>query len=307
MTDEVTRRRHALVACGLPADTPMTRVPSYANETWIGDDVVLRINTRGVGRLAREAALVRRLPRAALHPGILAIGDDGTLEWSLSPRVRGIDLGRAWRTMTDANRERATHELAHALAAVHATPTAGIPDDIEPPHTLPLGPLLDLVDTVAALHGRRPILDHIADFIRARWDAFDDRDTGLVHGDPHLENVLWDGAHVSALLDFEWSRASWIHADLEILLSVSDDPKLFASADHEDSVDPAQYAHLPRWLAAAQPAWFSHPRLGDRLDVLRASRTLGQLTDGDWALRWQHLQEILDGNPAFRQTIKSME
>ena len=49
------------------------------------------------------------------------------------------------------------------------------------------------------------------------------------------------------------SRPSWLHADLEILLAVSDDPKLFASADHEDSVVTADYADIPRWLRAARP------------------------------------------------------
>ena len=305
-TEEASRRRHALAACGLDPDTPMTRASSYANETWVGDEIVLRVNVRGVGRLAREAAIVRRLPPAARHPGIHTIGDDGELEWSVSPRASGIDLGRAWRTMTPAQRERATHALAHALAAVHATPTDGIPDDIEPPHTLPLAPLLELVDVVADARGHRRLLDGIRQLICDRWDAFDGTDTGLVHGDPHLENILWDGEHVSAVVDFEWARPSWIHADLEILLAISDDPKLFASADHEDSVLTIDHADIPRWLCAARPDWFAHPRLLDRLDILHASRTLGHLTEGDSDLRWQHLESLLDGKPSFRKSMTGM-
>jgi aminoglycoside phosphotransferase (APT) family kinase protein len=287
------RRRQALAACGLDPDLPMVRVASYANEVWIGEAVVLRINVRGVGRLAREARIARCLPRAALHPGILAVGDDGSTEWSLAPRIAGVDLGRAWRTLTDAERERATFELAAALAAVHSVSIDGIPDDIEPPHTLPLAPLLRLVDRVAAKHGDHPVLPAIRDFIRARWDAFDAQGIGLVHGDPHLENVLWDGTHVSALLDFEWSRGSWVHCDLEILLAVAEDPKLFASADHEDTVDAHAYAEVPRWLRAAYPTWFAHPRTDDRLAVLRASRALGHLIETDSSIRWRELEAIL--------------
>lgn len=295
------RLRHVLIACGRDPDAPFRRAPSYANEAWVGTDVVVRINYRGVGRLAREAAIAARLPREALHPGILDVGDDGTLEWSLSPRVSGIELGRAWATLTAAERERATHELAAALAAVHATPCDGIADDIDPPHTLPLADLLDLVDDIAAARGHRPLLDAVAAFVRDCWTAFDDRDRGLVHGDPHLENVLWDGTRVSALLDLEWSRPSWIHCDLETLLALAADPAPFAS--DETGVYAADYADVPRWLRAAYPAWFTHPRLLDRLDVLHASRTLGHLLEDDSPLRWQHLQSLVDGDPAYRRAL----
>lgn len=286
------RRRDALVACRLDPELAMTRGESYANEVWIGEDVVLRINFRGVGRLAREARIAARLPRAARYPEILALGDDGEIEWMLARRVAGVDLGRAWQTMSPAHRERAIHELAGALSAVHATPCTDILDDVRGPHTLPLEPLLVLL-------AESPIPDELAEplaeLIHARWSAFDDGDRALAHGDPHLENVLWDGEHVSALLDFEWSRPAWVHADLEILLALADDPALFASADYEHAVDRASYADIPRWLRAACPHWFAHPRLRDRLELLHVSRTLGHFEDGISELRLAHLRSILDG------------
>jgi aminoglycoside phosphotransferase (APT) family kinase protein len=298
---EHDRRRHALKACGLDPDLAMTRGASYANEAWLGDEVVLRVNWRGVGRLAREARIAARVPREAKYPEILAVGDDDELEWMLTRRVPGVDLGRAWAGMSSALRERAIHELARALAAIHATPTDGIPDDIMPPHTLPLDDLLDLFDDVRDIGGDRFTLDAAEAFVRERWDAFDDADRGLVHGDPHLENVVWDGEHVSAVIDLEWSRPSWIHADLEILLAVADHPALFASAEYEHEVIARDYADVPRWLAAAQPAWFAHPRLVDRLEVLFVSRTLGHLIDGNSPIRWRHLQAILDGMSYLRR------
>jgi aminoglycoside phosphotransferase (APT) family kinase protein len=296
MTDAA---RRALIACKLDPETPLVRAASYANETWLADDFVLRVNTRGVGRLAREARIVSRLPREARHPGIRDVGDDGELEWSISPRAAGGDLGRAWPAMSNLQRERAIRELCDALAAVHATPTDGIPDDIDPPHTLPLARLLELVELVALEHNQN--LDDLAAFIIDRWDAFDDADTGLVHGDPHFENVLWEGEHVSALLDFEWSRGSWIHCDLELLLSIADDPNLFASADYTLSRD--AFVEVPQWIRSAQPAWFAHPRLIDRLDVLHASRALGHIVDGHHPIRWQHLRALVDGHPSYRRAL----
>jgi aminoglycoside phosphotransferase (APT) family kinase protein len=176
-------------------------------------------------------------------------------------------------------RERAIHELAATLEALHATPADGLDAaSIAPPHTMPLARLLELIDRLRK-PGRDALLDACAAFVQTRWDAFDDRDRGLAHGDPHLENVLWDGEHVTALLDLEWASPTWLHADLEILLAVAGDPRRYASEDHEASVDRRDYVDVPRWLAAGYPALFAHPRLGDRLAVLRVSRALGLLDD----------------------------
>ncbi len=291
------RRCTALAACGLDPALPMTRAPSYANEVWLGDELVLRINFRGVGRLAREGRIASRVPAEARYPEILAVGHDGEIEWMLTRRLPGIDLGRAWPSLTTAQRERAIHQLAGALAAIHATPCDGIPDDIRPPHTLPLAPLLELIDEVIAPHDRA-IAELATEWTLARWPAFDDADRGLVHGDPHFENVLWDGERVAALLDLEWSRPSWIHADLEILLAVAEMPALFAAEDREHAVVAADYADIPRWLRAARPDWFEHPRLVERLELLFLSRTLGHFEDdpeGGAAFRWEHVAQVLAG------------
>jgi len=208
--------------------------------------------------------------------------------------VPGIDLGRA----SAHERERAIPELAGALAAVHATPCDGIHDDIRPLHPLPLAPLLELIERIRSEGGAREVLDATEAFVCATWDPSDECDVGLAHGDPHLENVLWDGEHVSAVLDLEW-----IHADLEILASVSD-PALFASADYEHEVLAADYAKVPQWLAAAQPGWFSQPRLVDRLKLLHVSRTLGFAEDGPLPeRRWHDLCDVLDGTSAIRRQL----
>jgi len=268
------RRCHALAAAGLP-DAAFARVHSYSNEVWVGEQVVVRVAHLELlggelGRLGREAAIAARLPREARYPEIVAVGRDDAQAWMITRRVPGVQLARAWPALAAAERERATRELAAALAAVHATPCDGIPDDIRPPHTLALAPLLELcAETFPEAH----------EYVQAHWGAFDDADRGLVHGDPHLENVLWHDGHISALLDFEWSRPSWIHCDLEILLAVARDPKPFVAADLEALVDRAQFADVPRWLRAECPQWFAHPRLAERLTVLEISRLLGAIAD----------------------------
>jgi len=54
---------------------------------------------------------------------------------------------------------------------------------------------------------------------------------------------------------------------------------------------------MPRWLAAAYPRWFTHPRLADRLAILHVSRTAEQ---GTSPIRIAHLRAILDGTSHLR-------
>lgn len=287
----------------------MERARSYANEVWVGELVVVRINHVGQlggdpARLLREAVIASRVPPEVRYPEIVSAGGTGEMAWLITRRVRGIELGRAWATMSSRAREHAIRQLAGCLAALHATPCDDVGRDLDPPHTLPLEPMLALVERVIEIGCDPVVCREAAAFVSARWQAFDESGVGLVHGDPHFENVLWDGSRVSALLDFEWSRRSWIDCDLEILLSIAEDPALFAADDYAHEIDRAAYVEVGRWLADAQPGWFAHPRLIDRLEVLHVSRTLGHLeiAPGGAAreLGMTHLRRVLAGASCFR-------
>jgi len=373
---EHERRERVLEIAGVSSRT-WTRVPTYSNEVWLGDDIVVRINANiEQRRLAREAKLVAKVSAAAKYPALVGWGSDAEMEWTITQRVRGISLGHAWPRMSPAHRERAIHELAAAVAALHATPIDCIEGDLgvdeigrdralgplvpsrdviaydgHAPHTLPLVRAVALVDKLRSRVGDRALLDAAERLIRDRWGAFQDAiapreidrgsdveldgdshssdvgrvhrnprgsdvgrvhrnprgsdvglvgdshnsDVGLVHGDPHFENFVWDGEHVSAMLDLEWSRSSWIHGDVEILLAVAESPAEFASPDREHEVDPAHYADIPRWLADARPAWFAHPRLLERLELLHVSRSLGHVDDAfEHPAAWRRLQAALE-------------
>jgi Phosphotransferase enzyme family len=139
--------------------------------------------------------------------------------------------------------------------------------------------------------------------IRARFDCLDDQGIGLVHGDPHFENVLWDGVNISAVIDLEWARRSWLECDLETLLSVCDHPWFFLENDEHLALS-ADYVRVPGWMASEYPEWFAHPRLADRLTLLHLSRTLGLLREfppsgprrpSDPRDRRNHVRAALDG------------
>ena len=292
MSSSSSRRETALRGAGLDPTAVLTAAPSHANEAWLGDGFALRVNYRGdIGRLAREAELAARLPPAALYPGVLDYGENGEIEWLVTRRVPGTQLARAWATMTADHRRRAIEELAAALRVLHGIDPEGLAVDGElaPPHVLPLEPLVELLREV----GLDPAYEA---FVRDRWDAFDDGNLGIVHGDPHLENVLWDGEHVSAVLDLEWSRRSFLECDLETILSLCDHPWLVVSEDYEHLARAEDYVDVPDWLRAVYPELFSHPRLHDRLAVLHISRISTCFEDGPPSpLRLAQLRAVLDG------------
>ncbi len=68
----IQRRRRALVAAGLDPDPAVTRGPGFANEVWIGDEVVVRIHHAAqVGgdplHVSRTLGLLEEQPGNALR------------------------------------------------------------------------------------------------------------------------------------------------------------------------------------------------------------------------------------------------
>jgi aminoglycoside phosphotransferase (APT) family kinase protein len=323
VNDSIAHLRRVLVAAGLDPRLPMTRVESYANEVWVGDEVVVRLNHARLpgaspGRLLREAEIAARVAPEVGYPAIVAAGvdrDDG-LAWVISRRVQGIQLGRAWPSLSPAARERAIGELAAGLMALHGTPLAGVPAlEQQPPHTLPLAEIIVLIDRLVDAGYDAALLDEAGAFVIEHWPELAAAPHCLVHGDPHLENAMWDGTRLSALLDLEWAQAAWVECDLEILLAVAAHPALFAAEDYAAELRPADYADIPRWLAAACPTWFAPARLLDRLELLLVSRTLGCLdnaspvaltSDAALALRITHLRAILGGTSYLRAQLAQL-
>lgn len=306
----------ALRAAGFDPGTMITHLPLPAmNEAWLGDDFVLRVSTGDPGTLAREATVAAALPAEARYPGVIAAGQADGFEWLISRRARGEQLSRVWHRLGRAERERAIAQLGEALRALHDTDADGLPgeEDLEPPHTLPLEPLLELIDAVHAQGGvEASLCRESAALVRERWPAFDRLGTGLVHGDPHLENVLWDGKDLTALLDLEWSRRSWLQVDLEILVSFCDHPWLFVARDYETRTAAEDYAGVPTWLSDADPAMFAHPRLVERLEVLHLSRTFGLLRSYPPLRPWDpadprdrrtHVRAVLDGSSHLHRLL----
>jgi hypothetical protein len=200
----VVRRRRALTAAGLDPDPDLTVIggPSFANEVWIGDELVIRINHAGqIGgdseRILREAAIAAKLPREARYPDIVDAGRDGNLDGIVTrPAWRSAELGLRQLARVRACNRRARGGARRGARGGHRR-TRRVRDRAGPHAAARADRRGDRRGRRSRLARRRRCGGPRAVGRVRRHEA------RLVHGDPHLENALWDGTRLSALLDLE--------------------------------------------------------------------------------------------------------
>ena len=218
-------------------------VTSYSNDTWYvrsssAGEAVLRICWIGDReRMLREAAVGRALPADVGYPEVLASGavaiGGEPVTWMLSRRLVGCSLRAAWPGLDESRRERALHEVARPLRALHAwrPPTevaAGLgppPPSTDPPTIigrsilpLPFDRVRHLVVPATERAGmHRDVVERAWSWLVDHADLLpqlDDPADVVTHGDLHLDNVWWDGDRVTGLLDLEWVRWAPAWTDL---------------------------------------------------------------------------------------------
>ncbi len=267
------RAMRALTDAGLSAEG-LTRADSVTNEAWLTPDYAVRVNRDASLRLYREAVLSQVLPAEVGYPPLVQHGGEVGSDWLILERIPGVPLSRAWPQMTPADRRRAVSQLAARLRVVHRTECPRLDALADVPQLLDSAPtgaqavikLLESLDRAARL----PQVDHgimrdAADLVVNLAPSLDPFDaTTIVHGDLSFENMLWDGADVTALLDFEFARPGPPDLDLDVLLRFVSLPHLHVAADYEDQTKPEDYADVPWWLAEDYPELFAHPRQFDR-------------------------------------------
>jgi thiamine kinase-like enzyme len=89
--------------------------------------------------------------------------------------------------------------------------------------------------------------------------------TGLIHGDLHFDNILWDAGQIVALLDFESAHIAPLDLELDLFLRYCTFPSLFVAEEYEHLTDPQDYRSVPGWLGEAYPALFAIDYLSEHL------------------------------------------
>jgi aminoglycoside phosphotransferase (APT) family kinase protein len=213
-------------------------------------------------RLQREALILEQLPNEVLRVRLADSGVIDNLSWTLTHWVPGTMLSQCWADLDRAQQRTAAEQLGHALHALHAwepspevraalavRPAQPDYDDVSGAdlNPLPVDRALRLVEQLGEQLER---LRHLDPFMVPTSGT-------VVHGDAHLNNVIWNGARVAALLDFEWARLGPPDLELQRLL-----------ASHGDVL---------RSLIKAYPAIVADAQVVDRLWLYDLSATLRDL------------------------------
>jgi scyllo-inosamine 4-kinase len=269
------RARRALADAGFDVHGHLRLVESVTNEVWETNDVVLRVNRRLHSRLRREAEIASLLPPDVPYPTVIEVGGGSGQDWVVLDRIPGTPLVRAWPTMDRADRHRAVAELAGKLRSLHATRVPRELADIsDPPQLLVPGPravdpvlqALDRVETLEFVD--RALIGDVRAYVRSTRAVLDPFESDhLIHGDLHFQNLLWDGQHITAMLDLEFARAAPPDLDLDVFLRFCAYPALFVPVGREHEARRQDYDEVPGWLADAYPELFDHPALVDRLRI----------------------------------------
>lgn len=266
------RARQALREAGLPWEGPLERASSTRNEVYLAEDHVVRFNIEPSDRLTREARIYQLLADRPWVPDLVAHGGRLAADFLIVTRRPGVPLSRCWPTMPPGRRHRAIRQFTACLADLHQVHNDGTLLEIGPtPHLLgdldPIGPLMEGLDRLAMMRGAEPHL--VADVRKLATSLVTALDRGphrtLIHGDLTLENVLWDGNQITAIVDFEWCRPGPADLDLDVLSRFFSIPGAHLPVEAADAQDASEYRHAPTWMAQTYPALFEHPRLAERL------------------------------------------
>lgn len=269
------RARSALAKAGLNPKVSLTPLSSVTNEVWLaGTDHVVRVNRHPVQRLYREAILADLMPPEVGMPPIVKYGGIIGADWTVSERVPGQILSRCWPSLSREQRRKAVADLAYRLRHLHQWVCPEPIPAIESPQLLdaaaehPVERVVDALSRAQDLEHVDPVMILEAKaIVRDSAPALTPFDTKtFVHGDLHFENVMWDGEQVTAILDFEWSRAAPPDLELDVLLRFCAYPQLHVAEDYEHLTRPEDYADVPWWLAEEYPELFDVP---DQLDRMR--------------------------------------
>lgn len=241
---------------------------------------------RSTGSLRREAALLERLQGRVRAPECVASGMDENLgEYLVQRWIRGENMLDAWIKNPDVTtREWWMLQWIESIKTIHA-------ERFPRPGELPEGRLKEFptwrsyiesrlrkrVDTLMRIPGvDRQLVLAAERYVRRQAAVLEDGAFCLVHRDLHFANVLVEGPHLVAILDFELAEAGTPDYELDTIYRFLRYPDQFAQGPNPHRVTPQRFASVWFRLKRGYPEMFV-PRLRDRLALYSLDRDLSTL------------------------------
>ncbi|MFC8599046.1 phosphotransferase family protein [Isoptericola sp. NPDC057191] len=270
-----------LEAAGLPATGRFVPKAGWVSTAWVGDAVVVRLNTDERFRDAyrHEARVVDLLAGSEVpHARHLAHGDGPDGPWAVSERLPGRSLYDAWPTAGLRTRRSTIESLGSALRALHRV---AAPADLMPPwltgalsggpwpafHPPVVGATLRQVEAARRQPDHDPrLLADVDAWVRERLALFAADPPVLVHGDLHGSNLIVDRGRVTGLIDFAEAVAQPADVELDTILRWCARAREFPPTPDARGLDETTLAEVPGWLHGAYPELFEREHLRERLN-----------------------------------------
>src|SRR5579862_2182741 len=261
----------------------------------VNDRFVLRFREaqRSTGSLRRDAAVLRRLKGRVPVPEVHASGLDDLLgEYVIQEYAPGRPLLKAWLDNPEvAAREWWLTQWIEVLHAIHQErfPRPGdLPEgQLRPQNTwrgyieARIRKRLDLILRVPSLDKELVVASER--YLRRHAAALTDGPFCLIHRDLHFGNVIVDGPHLTAVLDFELAESGPPDYELDTIYRFLQDPGLFVAPVAR--ISPSRFASVWVRLRRGYPSLFAVPHLRERLSLYALDHALScmiQACGGPW-------------------------
>jgi len=274
------------------------REGGWSNVTWSAGGLVVRVSIEtGEQDILREAQLAAVLPPEVSYPPIVETGVSEGLEWMLTERVAGCNLGELWPTLDWEDRITALGQLWALAQAVHSVDLA-----LAKPYARAFSPFY--ASSAAQAAGQLARLreagvlarDQVAVLSQALdrfWAAPDAARRVLNHGDLCTENALWNQGRVVSLLDLEFAVGAPVELDLNELCKIA-----YAPPERPDPLpdpDGSGKERLRRAVNEIAADTISSPGGADRL--LGYALLLDLWSMENWLSKWDGRAPYVDWAP----------
>lgn len=203
-----------------------TRAGGWTNAVWFNDDLVLRLSlAKDTNRIRREILLSQMLPVKVGYPVNISNGVIESYEWSISKRIKGINLSEAWPNLTWAERTHAVKQIWDIMQAVYAV-DIGKAQELSSKKpwysSLEEDEILSRFNYYVEKGVFTPEQGAVlSDLLKRLWSKLPIGTVVLNHGDITMDNLLWNEGNIVSLMDFEHSVIAPMEIDLNSFINLA--------------------------------------------------------------------------------------
>lgn len=274
MRAEKILRKHGLSADGLQQSRS-----GFTNALFLTKDAVVKIFTEPGGAGFQKEAWFYGNIAPAYAPKLLGAGED----YLVLERIEGEGLFRAWRHMTDRERENTVRRIAEMNRELNRT---ALPEEMalfDPCRNWGEKLLGRMEAALEKLRYNRGIPEEpgrrTAEFIRANAGLLQEEALYLVHPDLHFDNLIAAEDGKLFMIDFEMLEAAPADYAVHVWNRMEIHPFNYANEEDDPLTLPEDYRFLMAWMRKYAPELFAYPKSDVRIAMYSLVYELELLCD----------------------------